>query len=106
MLVSFALGPNGGDSEVRPLLLLVFYLLDKLKRLRLSKEALAKCEKRRQKVAEVWLRGAHAARQEQAVLRREEKRKQEKEKILALKEQKRQQRRNAPKMKQLKVKAM
>ncbi|CAB3246912.1 unnamed protein product [Arctia plantaginis] len=117
LLVSLALGPDGGGDEVRPLLLLVFHLMDKLKRLRLSKEALAKCEKRRQKVAEAWLRGAHAARQEQAAQRREEKRKQEKEKILAeddpekqrrweLKEQKRQQKRKTPKMKQLKVKAL
>lgn len=117
MLISLALGPDGGDEEVRPLLLLVFHLMDKIKRLRLSKEALTKCEKRRQKVAEAWLRGAHAARQEQAAQRREEKRKQEKEKILAeddpekqrrweLKEQKRQQKRKTPKMKQLKVKAL
>ncbi|CAH0720438.1 unnamed protein product, partial [Brenthis ino] len=117
MLVSFALGADGGGEEVRPLLLLVFYILDKIKRLRLSKEALAKCEKRRTKAAEAWVRGAHAARQEQAAQRREEKRKQEKEKILAeddpekqrrweLKEQKRQQKRKAPKMKQLKVKAL
>ncbi|CAH0755660.1 unnamed protein product [Diatraea saccharalis] len=117
LLVSLALGPDGGGDEVRPLLMLVFHLLDKLKRLRLSKEALAKCEKRRQKVAEAWLRGAHAARQEQAALRREERRKQEKERILAeddpekqrrweLKEQKREKKRKTPKMKQLKVKAM
>ncbi|XP_013200867.2 PAT complex subunit CCDC47 [Amyelois transitella] len=117
MLISLALGPDGGGDEVRPLLLLVFHLLEKIKRLRLSKEALAKCEKRRWKVAEAWLRGAHAARQEQAAARREEKRKQEKEKILAeddpekqrrweLKEQKREKKRKTPKMKQLKVKAM
>ncbi|KAF9424599.1 hypothetical protein HW555_000410 [Spodoptera exigua] len=117
MLISFALGPDGGGEEVRPLLQLVFHLMDKIKRFRLSKEALAKCEKRRQKVAEAWLRGAHAARQEQAAARREEKRKLEKERILAeddpekqrrweLKEQKRQQKRKTPKMKQLKVKAL
>ncbi|XP_041982241.1 PAT complex subunit CCDC47 [Aricia agestis] len=117
MLVSLALGPDGGGDEVRPLLQLVFYLLDRIKRFRLSKEALAKCEKRRQKAAEAWLRGAHAARQEQAAQRREERRKAEKERILAeddpekqrrweLKEQKRQQKRKAPKMKQLKVKAL
>ncbi|CAH0589191.1 unnamed protein product [Chrysodeixis includens] len=117
LLVSLALGADGGGDELRPLLLLVFHLMDKLKRLRLSKEALSKCEKRRQKVAEAWLRGAHAARQELAAAKREEKRKQEKERILAeddpekqrrweLKEQKRQQKRKTPKMKQLKVKAL
>lgn len=115
LLISLAISPEG--EEVRPLLQLVFYILDKIKRLRLSKEALAKCEKRRVKAAEAWMRGAHAARQEQAAQRREEKRKLEKEKILAeddpdkqrrweLKEQKRQQKRKAPKMKQLKVKAL
>ncbi|GBP29522.1 Coiled-coil domain-containing protein 47 [Eumeta japonica] len=108
---------DGGGEAIRPLLLLIFHIIDKLKRLRLSKEALAKCERRRQKVAEAWLRGAHAARQEQAAQRREEKRKQEKERILAeddpekqrrweLKEQKRQMKRKTPKMKQLKVKAL
>lgn len=40
MLVSLALGPDGGGDELRTLLLLVFYLLEKLKRLRLSKEVL------------------------------------------------------------------
>ncbi|XP_028161456.1 PAT complex subunit CCDC47 [Ostrinia nubilalis] len=117
LLMNIALGADGGGAEVRPLLLLAFHLLERIKRLRLSKEALAKCEKRRQKVAEAWVRGAHAARQEQAAQRREEKRKQEKEKILAeddpekqrrweLKEQKREKKRKTPKMKQLKVKAM
>lgn len=43
MLVSLALGPDGGGEEVRPLLLLVFYLLDKIKRLRLSKEVCVCC---------------------------------------------------------------
>lgn len=38
LLVSLALGADGGGDELRPLLLLVFHLMDKLKRLRLSKE--------------------------------------------------------------------
>ncbi|CAG9564957.1 unnamed protein product [Danaus chrysippus] len=117
LLASLSLNGEGGGDEVRPLLLMIFYMLDRIKRLRLSKEALSKCEKRRQKAAEAWVRGAHAARQESAALRREEKRKQEKERILAeddpekqrrweLKEQKRQQKRKTPKLKQLKVKAL
>ncbi|KAJ2945491.1 hypothetical protein O0L34_g302 [Tuta absoluta] len=117
MLVSVALSGEGGGGEVRPLLQLIFHLLDKIKRTRLSKEALAKCEKRRQVAMAAWERVAHAARQEQAAAKREERRKQEKERILAeddpekqrrweLKEQKRQQKRKTPKMKQLKVKAL
>ena len=36
LLISLAISPEG--EEVRPLLQLVFYILDKIKRLRLSKE--------------------------------------------------------------------
>jgi hypothetical protein len=38
LLMGLALAADGGGEEVRPLLQLVFHLLDKLKRLRLSKE--------------------------------------------------------------------
>ncbi|KAH9638929.1 hypothetical protein HF086_013828 [Spodoptera exigua] len=114
LLVRVELGKDDSDP-------FVLCIAQKKIATRLAKEmqdlALAKCEKRRQKVAEAWLRGAHAARQEQAAARREEKRKLEKERILAeddpekqrrweLKEQKRQQKRKTPKMKQLKVKAL
>lgn len=36
--MNLMLSPEGGGEEVRPLLLLVFHLLDKIKRMRLSKE--------------------------------------------------------------------
>ncbi|KOB69275.1 Coiled-coil domain-containing protein 47, partial [Operophtera brumata] len=82
-----ALGADGGGEEVRPLLLLVFHLLDKIKRMRLSKERMRLSkEVRYYKVMLVSLAlGADGGgEEEQAAVRREEKRKQEKERILAV----------------------
>ncbi|XP_031619330.1 coiled-coil domain-containing protein 47 [Contarinia nasturtii] len=110
--------PNANDMEsTKPLMVLVFYLLEKIKRYRLSKEGVQKAEKNRQRVEEEFMKSTHAARAEAAALRREEKRKLEKERVMAeddpekqrrweKKEQKRQQKRNQPKMKQLSVKAL
>lgn len=110
--------PKGTDMEsTKPLMVLVFYLLEKVKRYRLSKEAKQKADKNRQRVEDEFMKSTHAARVEAAAQRNMEKRKMEKERILAeedpdkqrrweKKEQKRQQKRNQPKMKQLSVKAM
>lgn len=110
--------PKANEMEsTKPLLVLVFYLLEKIRRYRLSKEGKNKAEKNRQRVEDEFLKSTHGARAEAAAQRREEKRKQEKERILAeedpekqrrweKKEQKRQAKRNAPKMKQLSVKAL
>lgn len=110
-------GGGGDDSDAAtPLLVLVFYMLERLKRYRLSKEAKNKADKNRARVEEEFLKSTHSARAEAAALRREEKRKQEKDKILAeedpekqrrweQKEQKRQAKKKAPKMKQLSIKA-
>lgn len=38
MMILLTLGPDGGGEEVKPLLMLTFHILDKIKRLRLSKE--------------------------------------------------------------------
>lgn len=76
-----------------------------------------KADKNRQRVEEAFLKSTHQARAEAAAARREEKRRQEKEKVMAdedperqrrweLKEEKRQAKKRAPKMKQLKVKAL
>ncbi|KAG5899756.1 hypothetical protein JTB14_006093 [Gonioctena quinquepunctata] len=103
--------------KLSPVMTMVFYCLDKIKRFRLSKEAKAKADKNRQKVEEAFLKSTHQARAEAAAAKREEKRRQEKEKILAeedpdrqrrweLKEEKRQAKKRGPKMKQLKVKAL
>lgn len=108
-----------GESieEQKPLMQFVFYMIDKIKRFRLTKEGKFKSEKNRQKVEESFLKATHAQRQEAAQAKREEKRRMEKEKILneedpekqrkwEEKEYKREMKRKTPKMKQLKVKAM
>lgn len=104
-------------DQMRPLLQLVFYCIDKVKRFKLSKEARSKAEKNRQRVEEAFMKTTHAARAEAAAIRREEKKRQEKERILLEddpekqrkwedRELKRQMKKKAPKMKQLKVKAL
>lgn len=117
LLLGFNL-PKANDMEsAKPLMVLVFYLLEKIKRYRLSKEGQQKADKNRARVEDEFMKSTHAARAEAAALRREEKRKLEKERVMAeddpekqrrweKKEQKRQQKRNQPKMKQLSVKAL
>ncbi|XP_046367161.1 PAT complex subunit CCDC47-like isoform X1 [Haliotis rufescens] len=106
------------DMEViRPLLQLVFYCMDKIGRLQLSREAKNKSEKNRQKAEEVFLKQAHAQRQEAAQARREEKKRAEKERLLSEedpdkarkleeRESRREMKRKQPKMKMMKMKAM
>lgn len=117
LLVGFNLPKANDMDSAKPLLILVFYLLEKIRRYRLSKEGMSKAEKNRQRVEDEFLKSTHSARAEAAALRREEKRKQEKDRVMAeedpekqrrweKKEQKRQAKRNAPKMKQLSVKAL
>ncbi|XP_057671819.1 PAT complex subunit CCDC47 [Diorhabda carinulata] len=104
-------------SKLTPLMNMVFYCIDKVKRIRLTKEAKTKADKNRQKVEEAFLKSTHQARAEAAAARKEEKRRLEKEKIMAeddperqrrweIKEEKRQAKKRGPKMKQLKVKAL
>lgn len=101
----------------RPLVSMIFYLVDKVKKFRLSKEGKNKSEKNRQKVEETFLKATHAQRQEAAQLKREERRRAEKERMLAEddpekqrkweeREHRREMKKKVPKMKQLKVKAM
>ncbi|XP_014273685.1 PAT complex subunit CCDC47 isoform X2 [Halyomorpha halys] len=100
-------------DALKPLMNMVFYCMDKIKRYRLSKEGKNKADKNRLKVEEAFLKTTHAARAEAAAARREQKRRQEKERILQEddpekqrkweeKEMKRQMKKKAPKMKQLK----
>nr|XP_023029352.1 coiled-coil domain-containing protein 47 [Leptinotarsa decemlineata] len=104
-------------TKLNPVMNMVFYCIDKIKRFRLSKEAKSKADKNRQRVEEAFLKSTHQARAEAAAAKREEKRRQEKEKILAeedperqrrweLKEERRLAKKRGPKMKQLKVKAL
>ncbi|KAL1497902.1 hypothetical protein ABEB36_008784 [Hypothenemus hampei] len=103
--------------NMKPLMIMVFYCIDKIKRSRLSKEGKAKAEKNRQKVEEAFIKSTHQARAEAAAARKEEKRRQEKERVMAeedpekqrrweIREEKRQAKKRAPRMKQLKVKAL
>ncbi|XP_066596720.1 PAT complex subunit CCDC47 isoform X2 [Prorops nasuta] len=110
-------GRNSNVHELKQLLHLIFYLLDKLRRFKLSKEAKSKADKKRLRVEEAFLKTTHAARAEAAAQRREERRRVEKERILQEedpdkqrkweeKEQRRLAKKRAPRMKQLKVKAL
>merc|ERR550519_502416 len=67
-------------EETKPLMLLVFYCLDKVKRYKLSREAKNKADKNRSKVAENHWRSIHAAKAEKAAEERERKRREVKEK--------------------------
>ena len=62
-------------EAMKPLMLLVLYFIDKVKRFRLSREAKNKAEKNRSKVAELFWKSIHAARAERAQEERERKRK-------------------------------
>lgn len=105
------------QERLKLLLQLTFYLIDKLRRFKLSKESKNKADKNRLKVEEAFLKTTHAARAEAAAQRREERRRAEKERILQEedpdkqrkweeKEQRRLAKKRAPRMKQLKVKAL
>ncbi|XP_068151027.1 PAT complex subunit CCDC47 [Drosophila tropicalis] len=117
LLAGFNLPKHAEMETIKPLLLLIFYLMERLKTYRMSKEGKSKSDKNRLRVEEEFLKSTHAARAEAAAQRREDKRKQEKERVLAdedpekqrrweLKEQKRQAKKNAPKMKRLAVKSL
>lgn len=104
-------------EQMKPMLVMVFYCIEKVKRYRLSKEVKAKAEKNRQRVEEAFLKSTHAQRAEAAAARREARKQMEKEMVMSFddpekqrrweeKEQKRQAKKRAPKMKQLKVKAL
>ncbi|XP_034177939.1 PAT complex subunit CCDC47-like [Osmia lignaria lignaria] len=106
-----------GQEKLKLLLQLTFYLIDKLRRFKLSKEGKSKTDKNRLRVEEAFLKTTHAARAEAAAQRREERRRAEKERILQEedpdkqrkweeKEQRRLAKKRAPRMKQLKVKAL
>ncbi|XP_001850592.2 coiled-coil domain-containing protein 47 [Culex quinquefasciatus] len=103
-------------EEMKPLLVLVLYLMERVRRFRLSKEGKAKSDKNRARVEEEFMKNTHAARAEAAAQRREEKRKAEKEKVLANEDPEKQRRweekerkrleKKRPKMKQLSIKAL
>jgi hypothetical protein len=53
-------------ESMKPLLLLVFYFMDKIKRFRLTREAKVKADKNRSKVKEAFWKSMHAAKAEKA----------------------------------------
>ena len=68
-------------DETMPLMQLVFYCLDKVKRYKLSREAKNKADKNRTRVAENHWRSIHAVKAEKAAEEREKKRREIKERI-------------------------
>ncbi|VDO92504.1 unnamed protein product [Soboliphyme baturini] len=98
-----AIASEQSISDLKPLLLLVFYVVEKVRRFRLTRD-------------ESFLKTTHAQRQEAAQIRREERARERKEKLLAEEdperqrkleklELKREMKKKQPRMKQLKIKA-
>uniref|UniRef100_A0A672H3Z9 PAT complex subunit CCDC47 n=1 Tax=Salarias fasciatus TaxID=181472 RepID=A0A672H3Z9_SALFA len=111
--------PKDMDSLL-PLMNMVIYSVDKVKKLRLNREGKQKADRNRARVEENFLKQTHAQRQEAAQTRREEKKRAEKERIMNEEDPERQRRleeaaqrreqkkieKKQMKMKQIKVKAM
>ncbi|XP_056262975.1 PAT complex subunit CCDC47 [Pseudoliparis swirei] len=111
--------PKDMDSLL-PLMNMVIYSIDKVKKLRLNREGKMKADRNRARVEENFLKQTHAQRQEAAQTRREDKKRAEKEKIMNEEDPERQRRleeasqrrdqkkieKKQMKMKQIKVKAM
>merc|ERR1712234_11209 len=104
-------------EETKPMMQLVFYCLDKVKRYKLSREAKVKADKNRTRVAENHWKSIHAVKAEKAAEEREKKRREQKEKIkeerdpekqrkMEERENRRDKKKAQPKIKQLKIKAM
>ncbi|XP_018430211.1 PREDICTED: coiled-coil domain-containing protein 47 isoform X2 [Nanorana parkeri] len=114
--------PGGGNASVKdmesllPLMNMVMYSIDKVRKFRLNREGKQKADKNRARVEENFLKLTHVQRQEAAQSRREEKKRAEKERIMNEEDpdkQRRLERRDQKKMekkqmkmKQIKVKAM
>ncbi|BHF84148.1 Coiled-coil domain-containing protein 47 [Sparganum proliferum] len=122
LIFSFIVGSKGvttlEDMEsIRPLFNFIFYMIEKVRRLRLTKDAKAKSERARQRVNDTLLKSIQAQRQEAAQNRRDEQRRATKERIMAEedpekarkleeREQKKERKRSQPRMKMMKVKGM
>merc|ERR1711962_1741301 len=101
-------------EETKPMMQLVFYCLDKVRRYKLSREAKNKADKNRTKVAENHWRSIHQVKAERAAEEREKKKRELKERIREIedpekqrkmeeRENRREKKKAQPKMKQLKV---
>jgi len=109
--------PEDTAENIKPMMMLVFYFIEKIKRFHLSREGKNKADKNRSKVSEAFWKSIHAAKAEKAQEERERKRRELKERIkeiddpdkqrkMEAREERRDRKKAAPKMKQLKVKAM
>lgn len=118
--------PGAGNASVKdmesllPLMNMVIYSVDKVKKFRLNREGKQKADKNRSRVEENFLKLTHVQRQEAAQTRREEKKRAEKERIMNEEDPDKQRRleeaaqrreqkkieKKQMKMKQIKVKAM
>lgn len=110
--------PTDEDIEkLLPAMQFALLLLDKIPRLRLSKESKQRTIKKRKEITEAYQKISNKQRQEAAQQRKEEKRRAEKEKImnesdpekqrkLEEKELKREKKKNLSKLKQIKIKSM
>ncbi|VDN44272.1 unnamed protein product, partial [Dibothriocephalus latus] len=70
-------------ESIKPLFNFIFYMIEKVRRLRLTKDAKAKSERARQRVNDTLLKSIQAQRQEAAQNRRDEQRRATKERIMA-----------------------
>ncbi|OCT62251.1 PAT complex subunit CCDC47-like [Xenopus laevis] len=118
--------PGSGNASVKdmeallPLMNMVIYSIDKVRKFRLNREGKQKADKNRARVEENFLKLTHVQRQEAAQTRREEKKRAEKERIMNEEDPDKQRRleeavqrreqkkmdKKQMKMKQIKVKAM
>lgn len=116
MFVALNLKKLGEDEDaINEIFNLVFYLIDKVKKMKLSRDAKVKAERRRKEFEDAFMKQTHQFRQEAAQARKEEKTRERKQKLmdendpdrqkrLEAKELKREAKAKQPKMKQLKVK--
>jgi len=104
-------------QAMEPLMKMVFHCLEKVRRIRLTKEGKQKAEKNRQRLTETYLKASHTQRSEAAQERREKKRRADKERMMAEEDPDRQrkleektlkkdQKKKQPKVKMMKIKAM
>ncbi|CAK5077161.1 unnamed protein product [Meloidogyne enterolobii] len=116
LIFSFILNSDNDDTSMDELLLnFTFYILERVKNYRLSKEGKIRADRKRQNVQENFLKMTHQQRQEAAQIRREEKTRERKQKVMEEEdpdrqrrleklEQKRDAKAKQPRIKQFKIK--
>ncbi|CAD5215550.1 unnamed protein product [Bursaphelenchus okinawaensis] len=115
LVFSYIVDDNTDEDTNRILLQFTFVMVDKIRKLKLSREGKAKADKNRKAVEEAYLKNTHHQRQEAAQARREERSRERKQKLLEEEdpekqrklqklEDKKSNKFKMPKMKQLRVK--